>query len=138
MSDWNYITVLVCTDKDAGNALANLAAAFPGDPNAELHTFEDSRMAAPNTDPSNPTVWWASVLSKPTMAGVISALKDRAPYSDQRLSYLIERGLTLQQWNMADAIFPYVEVFNRADVQGTDFVTPFLSSHGYASVEVES
>jgi hypothetical protein len=105
MTDYHYRVLLICANKDAGNALANLAAAYPSDPGAELGTFVDVRSLSPSG-------WYAEIPAKSTMAGVIQALADRAPYSDERLAYLIERGLTTEQWAVADAIFPAVEVYD--------------------------
>lgn len=128
MTDYNRIAVLVCTNKDVGNALANLAASFPSDPGAELGTFVDERMLSP-------TAWYAAMVCKESFADVVTALKEGAAYSDPRLAYLIERGLTMEQWNTAGVIFPYVEVYVRSEVEGTDFVSQFVSSVGYTIVE---
>lgn len=128
MTEYQYYAILIASNKDAGNSLASLAASFPNDPGAEQETFDDGRKLSPEA-------WYATVPCKQSFASVITALKERVPYSDPRLAYLIERGLTMEQWNMADVIFPYVDVFVRSEVEGTDFVTPFITSHGYSIVE---
>lgn len=128
MTEYSNYAILITLNKDVGNALASLAASFPNDPRAEQETFHDGRELSPEA-------WYAVIPCKQNFASVINSLKERVAYSDPRLAYLIDRGMTLEQWNMSDAIFPYVEVFVRSEVDGTDFVTPFITSHGYSIVE---
>lgn len=130
MTDYHYDVLIICADKDAGNALANLAASFPSDPDAEINTFSDQRKLSPEA-------WYAEIPAKASMAGVIQAMSDRAPYSDPRLAYLIERGLTSQQWAMSDVIFPHVYVYDTAEGYDPEALNNFITSSGYTIVEPE-
>lgn len=136
MSEYSYRVLIICVNKEAGNALANLAASFPSDPGAELGTFTDARMLALASDPTTPVAWYAEIPSKASMAGVIQAMKDRVPYSDERLAYLVERGLTYEQWAMSDVIFPYVDVYDTTDGYSPDAMADLATSAGYVIVEV--
>ena len=130
MTDYHYRVLLICTNKDAGNALANLAAAYPNDPGAELGTFVDSRSLSPSG-------WYAEIPAKSTMYGAISALKDDADYSDNRLAYLRDRGLTAEQWAKAGAIFPVVDVYDTLDGgYRPTAMAELAAANGYTIVEV--
>ena len=132
MSDYNSIAVLICLNKDAGNALANISAAYPS-PTAELETFFDRQMAALSSDPTAPVVWWAEVPSKATLAGACQAITDNADYNDDRLAYLRERGVTAEQWALAKSILT-TAVFDRAEYSHDDLLE-FVSANGYTIVE---
>lgn len=136
MTQYHYRSLLICVNKDAGNALANIAAAFPGDPGAELGTFNDGRRVALVSDPTTPVGWWAEIQSKATMAGAISALKDGASYADERLAYLRQRDLTAEQWDMAGEVFPVVDVYDTlADGYQTEAMANLAAANGYVIME---
>jgi hypothetical protein len=138
MTEYHYVTLLICVNRDAGNALANIAASFPDDPGAELGTFDDSRMVALASDPETPVAWYAEIPSKSTMAGVIVALKSGASYDDDRLSYLRERGMTAEQWALADAVIPVRDVYDALDGgYRPDAMTEMAAAHGYVILEAE-
>jgi hypothetical protein len=138
MNAYHYVTLLICINRDAGNALANIAASFPDDPGAEIGTFDDSRMVALADDPTTPVAWYAEIPSKSTMAGVIEALKSGASYDDDRLAYLRERGMTPEQWALADAVIPVRDVYDTLDVgYRPDAITELAAAHGYVIVETE-
>jgi hypothetical protein len=138
MTEYHFRTLLICVNKGAGNGLANIAASFPNDPAAELGTFDDSRMVALSSDPTTPVAWYAEIPSKHTMAGVIEALKDGASYDDDRLSYLRERGMTAEQWALADAVLPIRDVYDTLEGgYRPDAMTELAAAHGYVIVEAE-
>lgn len=137
MTDYHFRSLLICTNREAGNALANLAASFPDDPGAELGTFADARMVALASDPLTPVAWYAEIPSKAAMAGVIDALKDGAAYSDDRLAYLRERGMTAEQWAMAGAVLPARDVYDATSGIQPDAMANLATANGYTIVEAE-
>jgi hypothetical protein len=138
MNAYHYVTLLICGNRDAGNALANIAASFPGDPGAELGTFTDARMVALADDPTTPVAWYAEIPSKATMAGVIAALKAGAIYDDERLAYLRDRGMTAEQWALADAVLPIRDVYDTLEGgYRPAAMAEMAAAHGYVIVEVE-
>jgi hypothetical protein len=138
MNAYHYITLLICLNRDAGNALANIAASFPNDPGAELGTFTDGRMVALADDPTTPVAWYAEIPSKSTMAGVIAALKAGASYDDERLAYLRDRGMTADQWALADAVIPIRDVYDTLEGgYRPDAMANLAAANGYTIVEVE-
>lgn len=137
MTEYHYQTLLICTDKAAGNYLANIAASFPDDPGAELGTFTDERRVALADAPSVPVGWYAEIPGKSTMAGVIEALKAGADYSDDRLAYLRERGMTAEQWAMAGAVLPARDVYDATSGIQPDAMANLATANGYTIVEAE-
>ena len=125
MTEYIYTAVLICTNRDAGNGLAALAASFPNDPAAEAGTFADARMLSPQA-------WFAVIPAKSSFAGVCQAIADGAGYDDARLSYLRDRGVTEQQWAAAKAIVT-AAVYDRSAYSQSDLET-FVASHGYSIV----
>ena len=129
-TDW---LIAIAKSKDFGNALAHMAAAFPHDPGAELETFTDDRKC-------DPEAWWAVVPARPAMIGVIDALSEGVDYTDERLAYLRDRGLTSEQWEMAKDViiaahYPrIVDVQIHADPQA---LNKLAAAHGYTILEPE-
>jgi hypothetical protein len=81
----------IAFDKDLGNALAHMATAFPGDPDADMHTFDDSRICTPSG-------WWALVPARTTFSDVVDAINEQADYNDPRVTYLHERDVSPEMW----------------------------------------
>lgn len=136
MTEYTNRALIICTNKDAGNSLANMAASFLGDPGAELGTFTDARMVALSSEPLVPVAWYVEVMAKPAFSGVIEALAAGADYSDPRLDYLkaSPRNLTTEQWAMAAAIFPHVAV-TVGHVPGA--MAALATANGYTIVEAQ-
>lgn len=126
MTEYSQTAALICTNRDVGNALANLATSFPEDTGAELGTFVDSRMLSPDA-------WYAVVPCKPAFGGVCQAISDDAAYNDERLAYLRERGVTTEQWAAAKSIMQ-AAVFDRATYSQAD-LEAFVAANGYTIVE---
>jgi hypothetical protein len=137
MTDYHYQTLLICVDKAAGNGLANIAASFPDDPGAELGTFTDERRVALADAPSVPVGWYAEIPSKSSMAGAIEALKAGADYSDERLAYLRERGMTAEQWAAAGATFVAADVYDASSGYQPNAMAALAAANGYQVIVQE-
>lgn len=135
MTDWRNYAAIICLDKDAGNALANMAASYRS-PTAELGTFTDERRLALASDPTTPVAWWAVTPCKDAFAGVCNAIADGAEYMDERLAYLRQRDVTEQQWAVAKAVFPHTETGLAGQYDYDDFAA-FAAANGYTIVEAE-
>lgn len=133
MTEYTFWVMLVCTDKNIGNALAGIAASFPTDPGAEQGTFTDARMVALTGAPAAPVAWYTLLRAKAPMASVVEALKAGAEYSDERLAYLRERGMTSEQWAAAGAVFPVRDVY-QGEFQ-PDAMANLAAANGYAVIE---
>ena len=96
MTDYIFSAQVIATDKNAGNMLANMAAPYPSQ-NAEIGTFDDSRKCSPEA-------WYATIPCKASLKGVIDAMNADADYSDVRLAFLRDRGLTEEQWTLAKTV----------------------------------
>ena len=130
MTDYIFSAQVITTDKNAGNLLANIAAPYPSQ-NAEIGTFDDSRKCSPEA-------WYATIPCKASLKGVIDALNEDADYSDERLAFLRERGLTSDQWALAKAIL--VASVYRYIVDGQIQADPealsnLAATHGYTILE---
>lgn len=126
MNEYIYTAVLICTNRDAGNGLAALAASFPSDPGAEAGTFDDARMLSPEA-------WYSVIPAKSNFAGVCQSIADDAVFADARLDYLRARGVTEQQWGAAKAIIT-AAVFDRSTYTQAD-LEAFVAANGYTIVE---
>ena len=133
MTSYTNWLIAIAKDRDFGNALAHMAAAFPHDPGAELETFTDDRKC-------DPEAWWAVVPARPAMIGVIDALSDNADYTDESLSYLRDRGLTSEQWLMAkDVIIAghYPRIVDGQIQADQEALNALAAAHGYTILEPE-
>lgn len=133
MTEWRNYAAIICLDKNSGNALANMAASYPG-PTAELGTFDDDRRLALASAPLVPVAWWAVTPCKDNFAGVCNALSEKAQYSDERLSYLLARGVTEVQWTSAKTVFPHAETGLAGQYDYDNFVA-FAAANGYVVVQ---
>lgn len=132
ITTWRWLCAVICLDKDAGNRLANIAAAFPGDKGAERGTFTDDRMLSP-------AAWYALIPAQEGFAGVVDAINRDAGYDDPAIAYLRDREVTDQEWALAKQIL-LTAVAEVIQPDGTptpapDLLANLLQQHGYTIVE---
>ena len=129
MTEYIYSASFITTDKNAGNLLANMAAPYPS-PDAETGTFDDSRKCSPEA-------WWTVLPCKESLKGVIDALNEAADYSDERLAFLRERGLTSDQWALAKTILVasvYQYIVDGQIQADPEALSNLAAAHGYTIV----
>jgi hypothetical protein len=96
MTEYIHMAVIICLDKEFGNELAHMARASDTE-DAERGTFTDARI-------TEPLAYYAEVPCKSSLAGVIQALKEDASIDDERLAYMVQRGLTDETWAHAKSL----------------------------------
>ena len=132
MTDYIYSAQVIATDKNAGNLLANMAAPYPSQ-DAEIGTFDDSRKCSPDA-------WYATIPCKESLKGVIDAMNADADYSDERLAFLRERGLTSDQWALAKSILiasVYQYIVDGQIQADPEALSALAAAHGYTILEPE-
>ena len=124
-----HMAQVITNDRALGDSLGNLARRFPNDPPAD--TFYDDAIC-------NPLAWWAEIPCTEAFAKVIDALSEDADYSDERLVYLRERGLTAELWQMAKAgvvASQYQRIVDGELHINRQAMTDLSAAHGYTIVE---
>lgn len=105
-TEWKYRVYVITKNKALGQALAELAAAYPSDQNAEADTFTDQYQTSPQG--------WAVVIpARQDFVEIVDALNEDVSVNDPRLDELRSRGLTTETWAQAkqNLIIDWIQVW---------------------------
>ena len=131
VTKWRWIVFVITKNKELGQALAELAAAFPNDPNAETNTFVDRLQTTPQG-------WVVALQARANFVDVVVALNEDVDILDPRLDELRNRGLTASTWGQAKQNL-IAEIHQVWLEDGTYVPCPtleeFCTSNGYTLLE---
>lgn len=130
VTEWKYRVYVITTNKALGQSLAELAAAFPDDPNAEVNTFEDRLQTSPQG--------WAVVIpARQEFVDIVNAINEDVGVTDPRLSELRNRGLTASLWGQAkqSLVIEWQQAwFDDGSFVPTQTLEEFCTSKGYTLI----